>query len=426
VAVKIYKISTAAYTGSGRGVTNSDDGYYGDDDNCGGEGRGVTNSDDGYYDDDDNCGGEEEDWVIERRNNLHFRHPNIMPILATINYGSYNMTIYPLAQTSLNSLMNTNKTCSISLIEIVNNIVKLFSALSFMHFGIPDCCGYHFDIKPQHILVRMDKSWALTGLRLAHFKPVVVNDPTFSATGRRPCAEEYAGPDGEIVHRSFDIWSMGCVFAELLVWYAEGGSGVKRFRESRRTKKGYKVIYEFHENGRVKEAVLSKFDSLANNHRDPVFAGSISIVRLLLNPDQSERPSSNEAQVLLCALLGDDESVEKLSRDITFKPHVKVITNINFSIAVLIFQALLDEFESANRKKQRSETGYFNGTHLSRCFKCIFTRFSVYRLTLTCCPGLLVSFKSADSGSGITDYFRIEGLSLISEMYFYCKVISIH
>jgi hypothetical protein len=67
--------------------------------------------------------------------------------------------------------------------------------------------------------------------------------------------------------------------------------------------------------------------------------------------EKSLSNSTREAQVLLCALLGDDESVAKLSRDITFKPHVKVVTNISFSIAVLIFQALLDEFESANRKK---------------------------------------------------------------------------
>jgi len=80
----------------------------------------------------------------------------------------------------------------------------------------------------------------------------------------------------------------------------------------------------------------------------------------------------------------------------------------------------------STERSQRSETGYFNSTLFSRFFKCIFTRFPVYRLTLTWCPGLLVSFKSVDSGSGITDYFRIEGLSLISEMVFYCKVISIH
>jgi serine/threonine protein kinase len=184
--------------------------------------------------------------------------------------------------------------------------------------------------RPSNILVCLDWSWALADLGLAHFKPVVNTDPQFSATGRRPCCEEYAGPEGEMVHRSFDIWSIGCVFAELLVWYTEGPSGVKKFRNSRRSKKGYKVVYDFHENGKVKEAVLSKLDSLASKHHDPALVGSIRIVRLLLNPEQSERPSSHEAELLLCALLG-----EKVEIPARVKPHVKVSTILQVSPSLI-------------------------------------------------------------------------------------------
>jgi len=116
VAVKIYRESSSA--------GSEDDDYTGSD----------------YKDEP-----EDEDWAIEQRNNLRFTHPNIMEMLATIGHGNYNMTIYPLAQTSLDRLMK--KPCSISPTDIVTNMAKLFSALALMHAGVPDFCGYHFDIK---------------------------------------------------------------------------------------------------------------------------------------------------------------------------------------------------------------------------------------------------------------------------------------
>ncbi|KAF8536588.1 kinase-like domain-containing protein [Trichophaea hybrida] len=213
-------------------------------------------------------------------------------------------------------------------------MANLFSALASMHAGVPDFCGYHFDIKPANILVRHDGSWALADLGMAHLKPVVPTDLAPTATSRRLCSEEYGAPDGDIVHRSFDVWSLGCVFAELLVWHAEGQKGVRRFRDSRRKKTGMKVTHEFHDDGKVKEAVLLKLESLSSNNSDPILSGSIRIVRLLLEPEQSKRPSSREAEILLRALL--DNGVEKPS---PVKPHVK---------------ELLEELDSVNKSKRRS------------------------------------------------------------------------
>jgi hypothetical protein len=123
VAVKIHR--EASSSGSGRRASDADE-Y-------------------DVYTGTDGDGDKEEDWAVEERNNLHFTHPNIMPMLATVGHGNYNMTIYPLARTSLDRLMK--KTCSVSLTDIVTNMANLFSALALMHAGVPDCYGYHFDIK---------------------------------------------------------------------------------------------------------------------------------------------------------------------------------------------------------------------------------------------------------------------------------------
>ena len=253
--------------------------------------------------------GDDEDFQIEKRNNERFHHPNIIPMWAAIKHGAYNMAIYPLARTSLDKVMK--EPCTLSSAEIVSRMVDLSSALALMHCGVPETCGYHFDIKPSNILARYDGTWVLADLGAAHFKKAVMGDPSYSATRRPPCADEFAAPDGNTVRRSFDVWSLGCVFALLLVWFAEGPDAVARFRDSRKTKVDNRVSHSFHEmvgdTPMVKLAVWKKFDAIVEQHADNrLLIESIKIVRLLLNPQQAERPTSKQAEELLSRLLGEE------------------------------------------------------------------------------------------------------------------------
>ena len=255
------------------------------------------------------CYDNDEDFQAEKKNNERFHHPNIIPMLAAIKHGVYNMAIYPLARMSLGDLVK--KQCTLSLADIVSKMADLFSALALMHCGVPETCGYHFDIKPGNILVRYDKTWVLADLGAAHFKKPVIDDPSYSATKTRPpCADEFAAPDGGTFHRSFDVWSLGCVFLLLLVWFAEGSDAVAGFRNSRKKQTGHRIGYGFHEvvEGKpvVKSAVLEKFATLAEQHADNrLLTDSLEIVRLLLSPEQAERPTSGKAEDLLRGLLGE-------------------------------------------------------------------------------------------------------------------------
>ena len=253
--------------------------------------------------------GDDEDFQIEKRNNERFHHPNIIPMWAAIKHGGYSMAIYPLARTSLDKVMKGP--CTSSLADIVSRMADLSSAVALMHSGVPGTCGYHLDIKPSNILERYDGTWVLADLGAAHFKPVK-GDPSYSATRRPPCTDEFAAPDGDTVHRSYDVWSLGCVFALLLVWFAEGPDAVTGFRDSRMTRVGQRMshcFYEVIEGGPVvKPAVLKKFDTLVEQHADKLLIESIKVVRLLLNPQQAERPSSKKAEELLLGLLHKGKS----------------------------------------------------------------------------------------------------------------------
>ncbi|KAI5851942.1 kinase-like domain-containing protein [Tricharina praecox] len=223
VAVKIFRVSSSSGSEKSRDYDDEDDYYTGA----------------GDWDD--------QDCAAETRNNKRFQHSNIVPMLASLSHGPENMSFYPIARTSLQALISepTLTPPNNTTVRIVEQVADLFSALNQIHTGNENGCGYHLDIKPANILVRADDSFALTDLGMAHFKThqEVQQDRSFSETRMRPCSEEYAGPEltGKRIHRSFDIWAMGAVFLELLVWIAEGRDGVRKFHNARKTKKDYKI-----------------------------------------------------------------------------------------------------------------------------------------------------------------------------------------
>lgn len=250
-----------------------------------------------------------EEAMAEKKNNDLVKHSHIVPMLTMFNHRGYRMAIYPLGRASFDNVLKTSElTRYIGTIEhVADQMGNLFSALDTMHRGIPDTCGFHLDIKyplptlhhiggltdiprPANILLLLDNSFALIDLGSAHFKPdMQKTNPAFSATKRRDFSLEYSGPES-LVHRTFDVWSMGAVFCELLVLIDEGPTGVAAFRQSRKAKRGIQTVYDFHAENRVKPVVLEKLQDLAKKHRkNRVFVGSVDVVRLLLSPDQAER-----------------------------------------------------------------------------------------------------------------------------------------
>jgi serine/threonine protein kinase len=64
--------------------------------------------------------------------------------------------------------------------------------------------------------------------------------------------------------RPYDIWSLGCVLLELLVWFSKGTVGWKKFFDARC--RPHVVFGEnadaFHHNGEVEESVLKELVEL--------------------------------------------------------------------------------------------------------------------------------------------------------------------
>jgi len=106
--------------------------------------------------------------------------------------------------------------------------------------------GRHGDIKPENILWfrgRGDPEYGILvlsdlGISAVHrdnSKSSIPNKRIENWTpGYQPPELSIDGNDGN-VERSFDIWSLGCVFLEMLVWYLDGWKdGVEKFKDDRK------------------------------------------------------------------------------------------------------------------------------------------------------------------------------------------------
>ena len=104
--------------------------------------------------------------------------------------------------------------------------------------------GIHGDLKPENILhfSQEMEEHPFGRLKIADFGIIEFlslerrTSPNQEYTG--PASPTYRSPEQDVNiqqmrSRKVDIWSMGCVFSELLTWAMHGGDAIESYRESR-------------------------------------------------------------------------------------------------------------------------------------------------------------------------------------------------
>ncbi|KAF5622312.1 serine threonine kinase [Fusarium sp. NRRL 52700] len=198
---------------------------------------------------------------------------------------------------------------------IYQNMFGIAEALSQIHnFSLHDDLGsisrigYHHDLKPDNILVDIDrKVFLLSDFGLSRMKP----DDETSKTKLPGGHEDYLGPEafdtqafvnGD-VGRPLDVWAFGCILSEVATLVE--GKSVRAFREKRRdTHDGLFPItdHSFHLNKRIRPAVSAWLSDLTTAPCDPLMGRLVSQIREIMNPHASRRPKMSEVALNLRTL----------------------------------------------------------------------------------------------------------------------------
>ncbi|KAF2809121.1 kinase-like protein [Mytilinidion resinicola] len=233
------------------------------------------------------------------------KHPHILELLASFSYQNKRNLIFPFAEDGdLESLFKKSDRPP----ELCDDFAfyrcmsQLSSALEKMHgYTIsanldPKVIGLHRDLKPSNILVSKNK-FILADFGLSSIKLFTSS----SATPFRIGGGDYLAPECEdieslskgIAGRASDIWSLGCVLVELLVYMRDGPPGIDSFRKDRVFKCTW-TMRTFHGPGKsVNPHVIKLLDEMESNG-STTSGLLIRMIRVMLSVEPSDRPLAAE------------------------------------------------------------------------------------------------------------------------------------
>lgn len=146
--------------------------------------------------------------------------------------------------------------------------------------------GYIHDIKPENILMFIynEDGKKTYWLRLSDFSCAKVVDVLTSVSGKNRHSYQTVSKSGTPNYRApeatetgktsrpYDLWSLGCVYLELLVWYLDGYAALNEFRDRRecqvipggREDEGFYYMPKEGDKFRLRDLVTEKISSVSN------------------------------------------------------------------------------------------------------------------------------------------------------------------
>jgi len=234
------------------------------------------------------------------------KHNHIIDVLKTYRHGSMLNFVFPLAEVNLWEYLRSQKVLKQPVPDMVSSSSTLESASSVgniyeskiwddmvgiadaLHHILTECkdelhsyLGRHCDLKPANILVH-NGTLKITDFGQAQFK--IKTDAGSPRVTGHSGDQTYLPPEyerGEFP-AVYDVWSLGCILLEVLVYTLEGPSGVKQLDQLRIKGCNTNYFYEYDsvDGGKLcqKLGVREKIHDLkqnASNFRDDQEEGFI-------------------------------------------------------------------------------------------------------------------------------------------------------
>lgn len=268
-------------------------------------------------------------------------HPHLVSHLASWTQNEQIFMLFPHARNNLHTLFRTEPTSNLTkdkTLWLLRQLKGLADAVRHIHNLGPSGLGsrssgyeqsvtrmgqltcVHMDIKPRNILVFSEKHnahgiWKISDFGLSSFKREL--DGSEETTGVRPSyltsRRDYEPPEYVLksnISEKFDIWSLGCIYMEVLVWVL-GQNNMEDFDKARMGSKDQaqeEGSMFWHRssptNVYLNPAVDEELKSLQTFcFRRGVFEGLVRLTRKLLTIEPMHRPPAaivcNELDVYL-------------------------------------------------------------------------------------------------------------------------------
>lgn len=236
-------------------------------------------------------------------------HPNIVPLLACYKYGEKYNLIFPKADSDLHKYFHESPKPEgdLEIFNLMKQISGLASALDKIHncdisvdFGGRRVdlsqIGYHRDLKPKNIL-KKGNVFMISDFGLARFKRSTSRSEVEWELGE----STYFAPEckrGAKVGRRADIWSLGCIFSEVVTFALLGKEGIKKFGEKRGRPADFGCDFMldiFHDGKRLNPEATKWFKHLREVSGGSDFISSILyLVENMLSTVPEDRPEAKD------------------------------------------------------------------------------------------------------------------------------------
>ena len=192
------------------------------------------------------------------------KHPSLARLLGCYTYRQHHNLIFLksshgdlsdlLRGSERPSFFQKNESFLVALAGLASAVhrVHKFSANEF-DLGLIGC---HHDVKPRNVLVDSGRLLLTDfGLSRFHLESDGSRTPYRVRNGYEiaPECHHVEGNEKPVIHRSSDIWSLGCIIAYILAYMHGGAGGVQSFKTARQYRVGNETLYYFHREGIVNE-----------------------------------------------------------------------------------------------------------------------------------------------------------------------------
>lgn len=174
--------------------------------------------------------------------------------------------------------------------SLLAQFLGLAEALERIHnIAVTEKAGYVHDIKPPNVLVFTKPApvFKLTDWVRAKISNLSGKNSHKANTMGDNAYHPPECDEGDEGHsRPYDVWSLGCPFIDLMVWFNESTTGYKAFLK-KRSKKPEPEDDSFHYSNKVKKSVVRKMEQLSSDEGGWKFV--VQIVEKILEVKPEER-----------------------------------------------------------------------------------------------------------------------------------------